>query len=539
MKIIFLVASIFFLIAYVTYGKSLSRRYKLNNDNNTPSHTMYDGVDYVPTNKIILLGHHFSSIAGAGPIVGPILAGIAFGWLPTLIWIILGCIFIGAVHDFSALIASIRHNARSIADIAKEYLSARARKLFLLFVWLALIYIIIVFVDLTAETFTKDGGVATSSLIYIILAFLFGLSIYRWKFSILKSSLIFVPLVFIAIVVGQELPITISPFLILEPQKTWSILLLIYCAIASILPVWVLLQPRDYLSSYLLYASVAVGVGGLLVGNIKISYPSFITFNSPLLGYLFPILFITVACGAISGFHSLVASGTTSKQLNKEKDALLIGYGGMLIEGIVAVIALSAVIMIAKDSTIAKSQPLFIFSNAMGKFFSSIHLKEEYGIKFGLLALSAFILTTLDTATRIGRYVFQEFFNISGARARIAATLATIALPFVFIFVDFKDATGNVVPAWKIIWPLFGSTNQLLGALALLIIYVWLRIKKIPSFFLLIPMIFMLAITLSSLFLLILKFQYQLIGIIAVLLFILAIFLVYETIRVLKVVLKK
>lgn len=538
-KIIFILASLIFLIAYISYGRYLGRKYKLDDGNNTPSHIMFDGVDYVPTNKIVLLGHHFSSIAGAGPIVGPILAGIAFGWLPALLWIVLGCIFIGGVHDFSALTASIRHNARSIADIAKEYLTERARKLFLLFVWLALVYIIIVFIDLTAETFVKDGGIATSSLLYVILAFLFGLSIYRWKLSLVKASAIFVPLIFLGIIIGQELPVEITTFGLMDPQKAWSIILLIYCIVASILPVWILLQPRDYLSSYLLYVSVLVGSAGLLLGDIKISYPSFVTFHSPALGYLFPILFITVACGAISGFHSLVASGTTSKQLNKEKDALLIGYGGMLIEGLVAVIALSAVIMISKDSDIAKGQPLLIFSNAMGKFFSSIHLKEEYGSKFGLLALSAFILTTLDTATRIGRYVLQELFKISGARARLAATMATVFIPFLLLFVEFKDAKGNILPAWKIIWPLFGSTNQLLGALALLIIYVWLKTKKIPSFFLLIPMIFMLAITLSSLMMLILKYKFQLIGIIAILLFILAIFLVLETIKVLKVVLKK
>lgn len=533
MRVILIISLLLFVIVYLIYGRFLSRKYRLDDKNNVPSQTMYDEIDYVPTHRVVLFGHHFSSIAGAGPIVGPIIAAIAFGWLPALIWILVGSIFIGGVHDFSALVASIRHRARSIADIAQEYLGSKARTLFLMFVWLALIYIIVVFADLTAATFVEDAGVAASSIIYIFIAVAFGLTIYKLRVNLFKASMIFVPLVFIFIFIGQYLPIDLQKvsYFAANPNKAWTLFLIAYCFIASLLPVWLLLQPRDYLSSYLLYASVMIGVLGIIMGDAKIHYPPFLTFNSPSLGLLFPILFITVACGAISGFHSLVASGTTSKQLSRESDSLLIGYGGMLVEGLVAIIAIATVAILSTGDNLLKQQPLIIYASGMSKFFSAVHLNPEYGFKFGLLALSAFILTTLDSATRIGRYVFQELFQFKGPKARFIATLATVAIPSILVFIDFRDGLGNIVPAWKVVWPLFGSTNQLLGALALLVLYVWLRKKGIASFFLLIPMIFMLSVTLTSLFLLILKYRANFLGIIVGLLFILALFLIYETVK--------
>lgn len=534
MRLIFIMAVIFFVIAYFNYGRYIKRKYRLDNKTSTPSHVMYDGVDYVPTHRVVLLGHHFSSIAGAGPIVGPIIAAMAFGWLPALIWALVGSIFIGGVHDFSALVASIRHKGRSIADIAKDYLSPRARKLFLIFVWLALIYIIIVFVDLTSVTFIQDGAVATSSVMYIVLALIFGLCLYRFKIKLLAASLIFVPLVFIAILIGQAYPIEASTIALfsLSSGKVWSIILLIYCCVASILPVWLLLQPRDYLSSYLLYACVVFGALGLIIGSWGINYPIYTSFKSSSLGWLFPMLFITVACGAISGFHSLVASGTSSKQIDKEEDAIFIGYGGMLLEGVVAVIAIATVIMLPEGSNLIKQQPLAIFASGMGNFFSSAKIDPKYGVHFGLLALSAFVLTTLDTATRIGRYVFQEFFGITGWRARFIATFSTIAIPSIMVFINFVDEAGNPIPAWKVIWPLFGSTNQLLGALALLVVFVWLSKLNISSKFILLPMVFMLIVTLFSLIFLIKKFGLTAVGVIAILLFALAIFLIFEALRV-------
>jgi carbon starvation protein len=317
-------ATVLFLLAYIVYGGFLVRRYEIDDSRATPSHTDYDGVDRVPAHKSVLLGHHFSSIAGAAPVVGPIIAGLAFGWVPVLLWVIFGTIFVGAVIDFSSLVASIRHRARSIAEIAKQYMSPTAYRLLLAFIWLTLVYVLSVFADLTAATFVEDGGVASSSILFIVLAVLFGLFLNKLKMGVLRASLIFVPLVFVAVWVGHELPISADRLVVVvpgEPQKTWALILIFYCFIASTTPVWILLQPRDYLSSYLLYASVLSGFVGIIIGGFAIHYPAFTAWSIPQTGTLFPILFVTVACGACSGFHSIVASGTSSKQLNRKRTA--------------------------------------------------------------------------------------------------------------------------------------------------------------------------------------------------------------------------
>ncbi|MBN1113867.1 MAG: carbon starvation protein A, partial [Oligoflexia bacterium] len=359
--IFFIVTVLIFIFSYKYYGNYISGILGLDNCNKTPSHYDYDGIDRVPANKAILLGHHFSSIAGAGPIVGPIIAALAFGWLPVFLWIILGAIFIGGVHDFSSLVASIRHKAKSIAEISKNYMNNTVYKIFLIFIWLSIIYILIVFIDLTSSTFVSDTGVAVSSSFFILLAIFFGLTIYRFKLSIIKSSLIFVPLVFLSAFAGKLLPLDGSsiPVFLGSPAKTWNLILIVYCFIASTTPVWILLQPRDYLSSFLLYATVIGAFTGILFGGFDFNYPAFVTWNDPVLGTLFPVLFITVACGACSGFHSIIASGTTSKQLNQECDAKPIGYGSMLIEGIIAVIALVIVITLPFPLSVQKS-PLMI-----------------------------------------------------------------------------------------------------------------------------------------------------------------------------------
>lgn len=537
LTIIFVSAFLLFIIAYRYYGHFLCRKFELDDTKPTPSHTDYDGIDRVPANRAILLGHHFSSIAGAGPIVGPIIAGIAFGWLPALLWVVLGSIFIGGVHDFSSLVASIRHKARSVAEIAREYMSTFAYKLFLAFIWLTLVYILTVFIDLTSGTFVKDGGVATSSTIYILLAILFGVSVYKFKMSVLWASIIFVPLVFISIWIGQKLPITadmIPQIISTKPAQNINIFLAIYCFFASILPVWFLLQPRDYLSSYLLYSCVLGGVLGILIGGFAIHYPMAQNFwYAPQIGSLFPILFITVACGACSGFHALVGSGTSSKQLDKESDARVVAYGGMLIEGIVAVIALSTVIMLPQSDPLIKAEPVSIYSNGMSNFLSALGISPTLGKSFALLALSTFILTTLDTATRLGRYIFEEFFNLKGSLYRYVGTLATLLLPIIFVSMTLNNAKGVVVPAWKIIWPLFGATNQLMAGLTMLVISVWLIKSGKRALFLLIPMFFMVAMTIWSLFLSLREHKTSVLGIIASVLLILAVCLIVEACRIL------
>lgn len=535
--IILLVAAAMFIAAYFLYGRFLNKRYDIDDNRPTPSHADYDGIDRVPAHKAVLLGHHFSSIAGAGPIVGPIIASVAFGWLPALIWIVIGSIFIGGVHDFSALIASVRHKARSIAEIARQYMSPLAYKLFLLFIWLALVYVLTVFTDLTATTFAQDGGVATSSLLFMLLALGFGIFVYRLKLPVLWSSLIFVPLVFVAVWLGQQIPIgsSIVPLLIAgDPAKTWSIVLIVYCFIASTTPVWILLQPRDYLSSYLLYASVLGGFLGIMFGGFSIQYPAFTTFWVPNVGSLFPILFITVACGACSGFHAVVASGTSSKQINKESDTRPVGYGAMLIEGLVAVIALATVIMLAGSDALTGKAPLVIYGTGIGKFLAVFGIPEKLGFSFGLLALSTFILTTLDTATRLGRYIFEEFFNLKGTKTRYLSTLATLVLPTIFVLITLKDTQGNPIPAWQAIWPIFGATNQLLAGLTFLVIAVWLKKMGKKILFVVIPMIFMNVMTLWALVILLLQYGFSTIGFISFVLLILALFLIVGAYRTIK-----
>jgi len=530
---IFLIALVAFVIAYRIYGRYLDKTFDVQRNNPTPSHTDYDGVDRVPAKAPVLLGHHFSSIAGAGPVVGPIIAGIAFGWLPALLWIVLGTIFIGGIHDYTSLMASIRHKAKSIGEIARIHMSPLAYRMFLIFIWLALVYVLIVFVDLTSAGFTSSPEVGSSSIFFILLALAFGLTMKKLGLSLKTASFIFVPLVFAGIYLGHLLPITdgMLPTIMGETSRTWNIILIAYCLIASITPVWALLQPRDYLSSFLLYASLLGAFVGILIGGFEIKYPMFTSWSNIDRGTLFPILFITIACGACSGFHSIVASGTTSKQLNNECDARPIGYGAMLLEGLVAVISLFTVVMLASNNEILKSNPLEIYGNGLGNFMQSLGLPFETGKSFGILAVSTFLLTTLDTSTRLGRYIFEEFFNMQGKYVRVIATIATLSLPLAFNFMVLHDASGNPIPAWQAVWPVFGATNQLLAGLALLVVFVWLSKKGKPTFFVVIPMIFMLVMTIWALIQLVYQSGFDVIGSIAFFLLCLSILLIIEAAR--------
>lgn len=540
LTIIFIFSITLFAAAYFFYGRFLDKRFGINNSRPTPSHTEYDGVDWVPAHPAVLFGHHFSSIAGAGPIVGPIIASLAFGWLPALLWVLIGAIFIGGAQDFSVLIASIRHGGRSIAQIARASMSPLAFRLLLLFIWLALIYVLIVFTDLTAETFVNDGGVASSSIGFMMLALGFGFCVYRLKMPIFAASLIFVPLVFLFVGLGQIMPLNASLFgehfgPAIDPKKAWCVILIFYCFIASIAPVWILLQPRDYLSSYLLYASLLGGFAGIMLGGFPLEYPAFKTMRDPQLGPVAPIIFITIACGACSGFHALVASGTTAKQIDKESDARKVGYGAMLVEGIVAVMALLVVAMIRPDAKLASQAPLAIYANGMAQFLGVFGVPARLGSSFGLLALSTFILTTLDTATRLGRYIFEEFFNIRGGWVRYFSTFATIVLPLIFVLITLHDAQGKPIPAWKAIWPIFGATNQLLAGLALLVIMIWMKHSGKRILFIVLPMVFMVVMTIWALCLLIGEYGLSPIGIIAALLLLLALLLIIEAARALRV----
>jgi carbon starvation protein len=524
-----------FAAAYRYYGGWLERHFEIDDRRPTPSHSDYDGVDRVPAKTGVLLGHHFSSIAGAGPIVGPIIAATAFGWLPALLWIVAGTVFFGGVHDFSSLVASIRHKAKSIAEIANEYMSPLSYRLFLVFIWLAMCYILIVFIDLTSSTFVESGEVATSSMVFILLAVLFGTALYRMNVSLFRASLVFVPLVFAGVAFGHFFPLStdmLPAVLAHHPGRFWNLVLIAYAFLAAVLPVWILLQPRDYLSSWLLYASVGGAFVGILFGGFGVQYPAFTTWSDIDRGTLFPILFITVACGAISGFHSIVASGTTSKQLNRETDARKVGYGAMLIEGVVAVISLFTLAMLVKGDPLTAEAPLAVYGNGLGHFTEVFGLPFGIGRNFGVLAVSTFLLTTLDTSTRLARYILEELFNWRGRWTSLLATLLTLALPAAFSFITLYDRQGNVIPAWKAVWPVFGATNQLLAGLALLVVFVWLRKLGKKTHFVAIPMVFMLVMTLWALAQLIYQSGFSSIGIVSAMLLMLAIVLVAEAFRI-------
>jgi carbon starvation protein len=540
-------------IAYRVYGQFLTRRLDINDANQTPACQINDGVDFVPAKASLLMGQHFSAIAAAGPIVGPILAGIWFGWLPAFIWIVLGSIFIGGVHDFASLVASVRHKASSIAEIVKNNMSRTSHILFLIFVWLCLVYVVIAFTDITAQTFkTVTGGmafgpgVAASSVLYILAAMVMGILLYKFKMSVTLATAIFLPIVLFIVWIGPRLPQPLLTYLGTIPVKQWDLLLLIYCGIASIIPMWLLLQPRGYLGGWLLYMTIAVGLIGALFGGFSIQYPALHTagLQSIVNGKLvFPILFITVACGACSGFHGIVSSGTTSKQLRKESDARVIGYGTMLMEGLVAVLALATVMMLPVGAEMLKSDPNLIYANGLAQYLSLTGVAFSVAFPFALLAFSTFVYDTLDVCTRLGRYIFQEIFGMNTRRGGIIATVATLALPFLVLMLTKEKG-------YLVAWPIFGTSNQLLASLTLLAVSVWLVKSGKQALYAIIPMAFMLVMTMWSLVLQVIPFvkilpalsrgeavKTDLIisGVFGVILFVLSIWLVVEAFTVLAI----
>ncbi len=529
-----------FFIAYQTYGRLLSRFFRLQDSNVTPAVTQNDGVDFVPTERKFLLGQHFSAIAAAGPIVGPILGALWFGWLPVLIWIVVGGIFFGAVHDFSSLVGSIRHKASSIVEIVREQFGRRGYFLFLLFVWISLIYVITAFTDLTSSSFVDPelgGGVATSSVCYLLIGLAMGLCMTKLKMPLGMATAIFLPLVLLSIWFGQRLPIVVPAFAGLTSQQVWNVLLLGYCFVASIIPVWLLLQPRGYLGGMFLYGTLAAGLIGLFMGGESIQYPAFISWTNAKGMPLFPILFVTVACGACSGFHGLVCSGTTSKQIARETDCRMVGYGGMLMESVVALIALSTVMILAKGDALTSASPDRIYAEGLSRFVQSVGIPREFARAFTLLAFTTFIYDTLDVATRLTRYLFQELTGWKGVPGSIGATLISLALPLICISLKVTDPQGNLIPAWKLFWTVFGTSNQLLAALTLMILSTWLARAGYPWAMSLIPMVFMLAMTLWTLGIMIHAAAGRLLagqffadptGLIAVFLFVLALMLLFE-----------
>lgn len=486
--VLVLISVVVFIVAYAAYGAFLAKKWGIDVTRKTPAHTLNDGVDYMPAKAPVLLGHHFSSIAGAGPIVGPIGAA-AFGWLPVFLWIVIGSIFFGGVHDMGALFASVRHDGKSLGEVIGIYIGESGKKLFNIFAWLTLLLVVAAFTNIVAATFVSVPEAATASVLFILLAVGFGFFVYRKGVSLTVGSIIGVSLLVVCIWLGNQFPINLS-------KEVWMIILLGYIFVASVTPVWILLQPRDYLNSFLLYAMLIGGVVGIFLANPVMELPAFVGFNVK--GqWLFPMLFVTVACGAISGFHSLVGSGTTSKQLDKETDIKVVGYGSMLIEGVLATIALVTIGYIGVTKAGVLGSPITIFSNGLGSFMSSFGLPVSIGTSFTALAISAFALTSLDTATRLARFIFQEAFSKTGESIQSSKNIMTNR----YVSTGITVAVGGTLAfyGWSNIWPIFGSANQLLSAIALLTIAVWLKSAGKEYRMASIPMVFMFAVTLVAL----------------------------------------
>ena len=505
------------VVGYIFYGGWLAKKWGIDNSRVTPAHEFEDGQDYCPAKGPVLMGHHFSSIAGAGPINGPIQAAV-FGWVPVMLWVLIGGIFFGGVHDFGALFASIRHKGQSIGEVIGDAIGSKAKKLFIIFSYLTLILVVAAFASIVANTFkatyTETGAInyeasaanastAIISIMFILMAILFGFFVYRRNAPLGIATIIGVIGIAACMYIGLNWhPIYLS-------YNVWMIIVGLYIAVASVTPVWILLQPRDYLSSFLLYGMIILAIVGIIGAHPTVDMPAFTGFYDNLkpsgtsLGYMFPALFVTIACGAVSGFHSLVGSGTTAKQLDQEKDAKPIAYGGMLIECALALISVCAVGYIwAQYKSGETTTPTVVFATGLASMFSKVFGDGCYNVVYSMLilAVSAFCLTSVDTATRLARYMFQELFTPVGQDSKsLTGWRKVITNPYVATAITVVAGVALGLTGYAKIWALFGAANQLLAALGLLAVCCWLgkigRNNKMFYF----PMFFMLVVTLTSL----------------------------------------
>lgn len=525
-SLIVILSSLFLLaFGYFIYGRMIEKFFEADPKNIPPSKQYYDGIDYVPAkNWLVLFGHHFSSISGAGPIVGPIIAVALWGWVPALLWIIFGSIFLGGVHDFAALMISIRHKAVSISSIAEIVISKRSKLIFLGFVLLTLILVIAVFTSLCAQTLTSDTRTVIPCFGLILAAVLTGYMLYWKKTANLIATTVGLGILSFCIVLGNFLPVNIGP----NAFFIWCGILLVYSFIASVTPVQILLQPRDYLSSFLLYFGIIMGAVGIFITHPAINAPMFSKWDAETGDWLWPMLFVIIACGANSGFHALVSSGTTAKQLPNEADAKRIGYGGMIVEAFLAVIAVlvvsAGIVPGGLKAMLVKGGPGPI--GAFGQGYGEVTKTVLFG-KGGLIAiliLNSFILTTLDTATRIARYISEELFKINN---RFFATFMIISIS------GFLAVTGS----WNKIWPVFGASNQLVAALTFVVIISWLLCRGKSLRFVFLPALFMLLTTIAALLFQIfnsIRNRDYLIFVISITLVILAVLMVYDVVAVIR-----
>ena len=514
-----LIALVLLALGYIFYGSFLAKQWGVDPSHETPAHTSYDGKDFVPANPAVLMGHHFSSIAGAGPINGPIQAAV-FGWVPVFLWVVVGGIFFGAMHDFGALFASIRHNGGSIGEVIKENMGVKAQRLFTIFALLVLILVIASFTAVVAGTFVSEGSfitvgranvsgnasTATTSLLFIVLAFFFGFAVYRKNVKVGPATIVGIIGIIVITIVGLNVGVNMS-------RTAWVIFIAVYIMAASLLPVWMLLQPRDYLSSFLLYGMMILAFVGIIGSGMKVELPAFTGWTAST-GTLFPTLFITVACGAVSGFHSLIGSGTTSKQLNSEKDAKVIGYGAMIVESALAIIALIAIGVVYKETNIGGGDkflltaPPTIFAGGVATMVATMtggiadFSNPVYDTVYTLLtlAVSVFALTSLDSGTRLSRYMFAELFIPEGkTRDDLTGAAKFFSHPFVATGVMVIIGCSMGFMNLSQIWGVFGAANQLLAGIAMLAVATWLgNIGKNNKMFF-VPMVFMLVATITSL----------------------------------------
>lgn len=505
--VIVLIAAVVLVAAYLLYGRWLAKKWGIDPKAQTPAVKNNDGKDYVPTNGWTVFSHQFSSIAGAGPVTGAIQAA-AFGWLPVLLWVLLGGVFFGAVTDFGALYASVKNDGKSMGVLIEKYIGKTGRKLFLLFCWLFTLLVIAAFADMVAGTFNaytvKDGvsvladaantnGCAgTISIMFMVFAVIFGLIQKKFNLSGWKEAVVGLLCVVASFAIGMHFPLILS-------KDAWSYITFVYIFFAAVLPMWLLKQPRDYMTTFMFIGMIAGAVIGLLVAHPTMNLPVFTGFTNEKLGTLFPILFVTVACGAVSGFHSLVSSGTSSKTIENEKDMTKVGYGAMVLESLLAVLALCvAGAAASQDGTPASGTPFQIFSRGVAGFFEMFGIPVHFATVFMTMCVSALALTSLDAVARIGRMSFQELFavddmkNAKPWRKVLCNPYFSTIITLLFGFVLTKIGYANI-------WPLFGSANQLLSALVLITLCVFMKVTGRSNKMLFPPMIIMLCVTFTAL----------------------------------------
>ena len=500
--LILVVAIVLLALGYVFYGSWLAKQWGVDPNRETPAHTSYDGKDFVPANPAVLMGHHFSSIAGAG-------------WVPVFLWCVLGGIFFGAMHDFGALFASIRHNGGSVGEIMKDSMGVKSQRLFIVFALAVLILVIASFtavvagtfvsVDPAAPTYAANGSTAMTSILFIVIAAIFGFFVYRKNAKIGPATVVGILGIVAIVFLGQHIGLHFS-------RTFWVLFIAVYVTVASLLPVWILLQPRDYLSSFLLYAMMIIAViaivGASFTGAATMEGPAFYGWKNPAGQPLFPFLFITVACGACSGFHSLISSGTSSKQINNEKDAQIIGYGSMVIESALGVISLIAIMVVWSQTSAGGgdrfqlSAPPTIFAGGIATMFASFAGEKSYPVIYNLftLAVSVFALTSLDSATRLCRYLFAELLTPEGkTHEDLTGAAKFFSTPIVSTLIMVVIGCGMGFMGLSQIWSVFGSANQLLAGVAMLAVCTWLgKIGRNNKMFFF-PMVFMLCATITAL----------------------------------------